>query len=198
MIREDRLTFLGSVRKRWLQIGVLAGASACATSPPAIAPPVGTKDEASEPTFFFPFDDTPERVTGRAAVDARFRRFFDQVRARGSGPPYLNLKPRELRVERYGDAGLVTFELGGPGGRMGRRTLLFVRENGAWRLSHLHAAVAGEPWSSDGTMVIFDRDVPFDDKVVPQLFIMRADGSGLRAVTGLTSSSSHAAWSRHR
>ena len=165
------LTSPGSVRQRWLQIAVLAGALACATSPPAIAPPISTKDEApvraaaerflrvfddldwepfraswaSEPTVFFPFDDTPERVTGRAAVEARFRRFFDQVRARGSGPPYLNLKPRELRVERYGDAGLVTFELGGPGGRMGRRTLLFVRENDAWRLSHLHASVAGEP-----------------------------------------------------
>jgi ketosteroid isomerase-like protein len=100
---------------------------------------------ASEPTVFFPFDDTPERATGRAAVEARFRRFFDEVRKRTSGPPYLNLKPLELRVERFGDAGLVTFTLGQPPGRVSRRTLLFVRENNSWKLAHLHASAAGQP-----------------------------------------------------
>jgi len=95
---------------------------------------------SAEPSVFFPFDDTPERVAGRAAVEARFRRFFDDTRSRTSGPPYLHLKPRELRVERYGDAGLVTFMLDGPGDRVGRRTLLFVRENNEWKLAHLHAS----------------------------------------------------------
>jgi len=46
MIQEDGLTSPGSVRNRWLQIAVLAGAPACATSPPAFAPPISTKDEA--------------------------------------------------------------------------------------------------------------------------------------------------------
>ncbi|MBI1731927.1 MAG: nuclear transport factor 2 family protein [Gammaproteobacteria bacterium] len=100
---------------------------------------------AAEPSVFFPFDDTPERVTGRAAVEARFRRLFDETRARTPGPPYLHLKPRELRVERYGDAGLVTFMLGGPGERIGRRTLFFVRENGTWKLAHLHASNVDQP-----------------------------------------------------
>jgi ketosteroid isomerase-like protein len=106
---------------------------------------------SSEPTVFFPFDDTPERVTGQAAVEARFRRFFDEVRARTSGPPYLHIKPRELRVEHYGDAGLVTFMLGQPPvlgeppGRVVRRTLLFIRENETWKLAHLHASAAGQP-----------------------------------------------------
>jgi ketosteroid isomerase-like protein len=31
---------------------------------------------ASEPTVFFPFDDTAERVTGKAAMEARWQRFF--------------------------------------------------------------------------------------------------------------------------
>ena len=99
---------------------------------------------ASEPSVFFPFDDTPERVTGREAVEARFRRFFDDVKARAPGPPYLHLNPRELSVERYGDAGLVTFMLGGPTGRMARRTLLFVREGDTWKLAHMHASIAGQ------------------------------------------------------
>jgi len=95
---------------------------------------------AAEPSVFFPFNDTPERVTGRAAVEARFHKFFEETRVRTPGPPYLHLQPRELRVDRHGDAGLVTFMLGGPGERIGRRTLLFVLENGTWKLVHLHAS----------------------------------------------------------
>lgn len=64
------------------------------------------------------------------------------------------------------------------------------------RLTNDNAADVDPEWSSDGTMIIFDRDVQFVNKVVPQLFIMRSDGTGLRAMTGLPSSSSHAAWSR--
>ena len=100
---------------------------------------------ASDPTVFFPFDDTPKRVTGRAEVLARFQHFFTEVRARTPGPPYLHLVPRELRVERFGSAGLVTFMLGAPPGRVSRRTLLFVLEGGHWKLVHLHASMAGLP-----------------------------------------------------
>src|SRR5437588_4767265 len=35
---------------------------------------------SDDPSVFFPFDDTPERVTGKAAVEARWRLFFDQMR----------------------------------------------------------------------------------------------------------------------
>jgi ketosteroid isomerase-like protein len=103
---------------------------------------------SSEPVVFFPFDDTPETVKGRAAIEARFHRFFEEVRARAPGPPYLHINPRELTVQRYGDdVGVVTFvldqppQLGGP--PVARRTLLFVQENGVWKLAHLHASAAG-------------------------------------------------------
>src|SRR5262245_35775441 len=104
---------------------------------------------ASEPTVFFPFGDTPERVTGQAAVEARWRRFFEEARARRPGPPYLNLKPRDIRTERYGDVGLVTFTLeltvGGRQLPLQRRTLLFIRERDAWKLAHMHASGASQP-----------------------------------------------------
>jgi len=97
-------------------------------------------------SVFFPFRDTPERVEG-ADVAARFRRFFDDVRAARPGPPYLRLQPHGLRAEVRGDAGLVTFTLGRRPGDVGRRTLLFVRESGQWKLAHMHAstALAEEP-----------------------------------------------------
>jgi hypothetical protein len=104
---------------------------------------------ASEPTVFFPFADTPDRVTGRAVVEERWRRFFEEARARRPGPPYLDLKPRDMRTERHGDVGLVTFTLeltvGGRQLPLQRRTLLFVREHDAWRLAHVHASGASQP-----------------------------------------------------
>jgi ketosteroid isomerase-like protein len=104
---------------------------------------------ASEPTVFLPFGDTPERLAGREAVEARWRRFFDEARAGGSGPPYLNLKPRDIRTERHGEVGLVTFTLeltvGGRQLPLQRRTLLFIREGGAWKLAHMHASGASVP-----------------------------------------------------
>lgn len=92
---------------------------------------------SSDPTAFFPGDDF--RLDGRAAVLARFRTLFDQVPARSPGSPYLHLNPRHLRVDRHGDAGLVTFTLGEPPKPIALRSLLFVREAGAWKLAHVHA-----------------------------------------------------------
>ena len=104
---------------------------------------------ASEPTVFFPFGDTPERVTGQVAVEARWRRFFEEARTRRPGPPYLNLKPRDVRTERYGDVGLVTFTLeltvGGRQLPLQQRTLVFIREHDAWKLAHMHASRASQP-----------------------------------------------------
>jgi hypothetical protein len=104
---------------------------------------------AAEPTVFFPFGDTPERVTGQVAVEARWRRFFEQARALRPGPPYLNLKPRDIRAERYGDVGLITFTLdltvGGRQLPLQRRTLVFIWERDAWRLAHMHASGASQP-----------------------------------------------------
>jgi ketosteroid isomerase-like protein len=102
---------------------------------------------ASEPTVFFPFADTPGRVAGKGAVETRWRQFFEEAR-RGPGPPYLNLKPLDLRVERYGDVGVVTLmlelNLGGRQLPLQRRTLIFIREHGAWKLAHMHASGASQ------------------------------------------------------
>jgi ketosteroid isomerase-like protein len=92
---------------------------------------------ATDPTAFFPGDAA--RLDGRAAVLARFRAMFDEVPRRAPGPRYLRLEPRNLRVDRHGDVGLVTFTLAGLPGPVPLRSLLFVREAGAWRLAHLHA-----------------------------------------------------------
>jgi hypothetical protein len=92
---------------------------------------------SSDPTAFYPGDTV--RLDGRAAVLTRFRSMFDQIPLRSAGPPFLHLKPRDLRVDRYGDAVLATFTLSDTHGPIPLRSLLFVREAGAWKLAHVHA-----------------------------------------------------------
>jgi ketosteroid isomerase-like protein len=95
---------------------------------------------SSEPTVFFPFNDAPERVTGKNAVEARWQRFFSEMPRRTAAPPYFRVNLRDLLIQRYGDAAIVTFNLGTTPGAVGRRTLVFVREKGEWKLAHLHGS----------------------------------------------------------
>jgi ketosteroid isomerase-like protein len=68
---------------------------------------------------------------------------------RGS-PPYLNLMPRDLLIEVFGDAALVTFHLGivGSQSTLNQRTLLLVREENTWKIHHLHASTLIPPADS--------------------------------------------------
>ena len=89
---------------------------------------------------YWPRGDTPERLRDRAAVEGRFRTFFDQVRASRPGPPYLHLAVSDLSIRILGDVGLVTFELSDVPDTLGRRTLVFRRDPTGWRIVHLHAS----------------------------------------------------------
>jgi ketosteroid isomerase-like protein len=97
-------------------------------------------------TVFHPAANTPERVTGRAAIDSTFRAVFADVRAHASGgPPFQRLTPADLRIQPLAPGVvLVTFELRNPE-RLGRRTVVFARERDAWRIVHLHASNIATP-----------------------------------------------------
>lgn len=105
---------------------------------------------APSATVFQPFGE-PGRNNDREEVAAFFASFFDQIRSSTEGPPYLNITPRDLRIEMLDDAGIVTFHLPGRES-VGRRTLVFGRKqlNDPWRLFHLHASSLERPDSRDG------------------------------------------------
>ena len=90
-------------------------------------------------TVYFPFPDQPRIANGKAEVEAGFKAFFDHLQATVEGPPYLNLKPFDMRVEELGDAVLVTFHLDFPDS-LGRRTVVLRDEDGSWKIVHLHAS----------------------------------------------------------
>ena len=56
-----------------------------------------------------------------------------------AGPPYQKLEPADLLIQITGDMALCTFHLESPG-RLGRRTIVLVRRNGAWKILHIHAS----------------------------------------------------------
>ena len=96
---------------------------------------------ADDVTVFFPTPEPPQRFVGRTAVEAQFERVFQAIRKSApGGPPYHLLQPQGLSVHLLepGTA-LVAFELHNSE-RIGRRTIVFRRVDGRWKIVHLHAS----------------------------------------------------------
>lgn len=98
---------------------------------------------ARETSAIMPFPHLPRRIDGRDAVLAAFGTYFDAVKRERTGPPYLRIVPEQLDVRPLAPgSALATFHLRAAGGaQLGRRTLVLVREDGAWRIAHLHASM---------------------------------------------------------
>jgi ketosteroid isomerase-like protein len=94
---------------------------------------------AEDATAFMPLPEFPARLSGRDTIVAAFRSVFGDFPDRFEGPPYLTIDPVDLRIDVAGTTAIVTFHLGDEAPRS-RRTLVFVREGGAWRIAHLHAS----------------------------------------------------------
>ena len=98
---------------------------------------------ADDVTVFNP--DIPEttalhRIDGRQHVESVFAEVFNATKQKTTGPPYLHIVPRNLRVQAFGPTAIVTFEFERDGGSFGRRTLVFHRVAGHWKIVHIHAS----------------------------------------------------------
>ena len=100
---------------------------------------------ADDACVFFPSAATPERFVGRAAFEPRFAQVFEsERRAAPSGPPYLRLAPEALDIQLPAPGtAIAAFVLRSPE-RLARRTIVFRRDAGAWRIVHLHGS--NVPW----------------------------------------------------
>lgn len=97
---------------------------------------------ADDITMFFPFPQLPSRVDGRAAVEEVFGRSMQEQRARRAqaGQPMVQgLAPRDLRIQMAGaGVAIATFHLGGD--PPARRSVVFHRTGGGWKVVHWHAS----------------------------------------------------------
>jgi ketosteroid isomerase-like protein len=77
-----------------------------------------------------------DRVSGKAAVAEIFGAYVDATKKTA---PRTNIIPEDTLVEVSGDIAVVTFNVRNPAS-VARRTFVFRREGGAWRISHFHAS----------------------------------------------------------
>ncbi len=94
---------------------------------------------ANDATVFYPRGFT-RRASGRSEFEANFRKVFEQIRAGRTQPPYLDIQPRDLQIQRFGDVAIVTFHLDDRPGVLNRRTLVLRKMKGQWKIVHLHAS----------------------------------------------------------
>ncbi len=93
---------------------------------------------AADATMFFPAG-VLRRADGKDEAEAGFKAVFEEARKRRSGPPYLNIQPKDLKVQTVGDVAVMTFHLEGQTA-VGRRTIIWRKQKGKWLIVHLHAS----------------------------------------------------------
>ncbi|HKD84614.1 MAG TPA: nuclear transport factor 2 family protein [Terriglobales bacterium] len=94
---------------------------------------------ADDATVFYP-RSFPERADGRAEYEKTFKVFFERIRDGKSSPPYMDIQPKELKIQRLNDVAIVTFQLEDRPGMLNRRTLVWQRTASGWKIVHLHAS----------------------------------------------------------
>lgn len=98
---------------------------------------------APDITVIFDRPGPPQRQQGRVAVEAVFQNIFPKP---GSPPAPLPpaLVPEGVAVQLFRDIAIVSFHLRRPD-QLGRRTLVFHRGFGGWKVVHIHGSSSDLP-----------------------------------------------------
>lgn len=91
--------------------------------------------------FFPPSSKFPFRANNKAEIENIFKRVFDNARKQKSAPPFLDIVPKDLKIQQLDSVAIVSFLLEDPE-LLGRRTLVLRRVGDKWKIVHLHASGA--------------------------------------------------------
>ena len=100
-------------------------------------------------TFRLAFDDNatvfyprafPERANGRAEFEKTFRTVFEQIRSGKTAAPYMDIQPREMKIQLFANVAIATFHLDDRVGFVNRRTIVLNKRETGWKIVHLHAS----------------------------------------------------------
>ena len=94
---------------------------------------------ADDATVFYP-RGIARRAHGRAEIEANFRQVFAEIRGTRTQPPYMDLQPHDLHIQRFGEIAIATFHLDDRPGMVNRRTLVLHRVGDDSKIVHLHAS----------------------------------------------------------
>jgi ketosteroid isomerase-like protein len=90
-------------------------------------------------TVFYP-RAFPERANGRAEFEKTFKVVFEQIRNGRTIGPYMDIKPRDLKIQLFGNVAIATFYLDDRAGILNRRTVVLKKAKAGWKIVHLHAS----------------------------------------------------------
>jgi hypothetical protein len=93
-------------------------------------------------TIFHPAAPDIKRIDTPEQFDKAWLAVFDRIKKNSgrTSPPYMDLHPEDLRIERLSEVvALVTFHLF-DGETVSRRTVIFTRSGGVWKVVHIHAS----------------------------------------------------------
>jgi len=96
-------------------------------------------DDASVFNPDIPHVASLHRLDGRAAIERTFRAVFEATGAEADHPS-PHILPENVRVQRFSDTAIVTFEFNRPNGSFGRRTLVLHHRGARWLIVHIHAS----------------------------------------------------------
>ena len=94
---------------------------------------------ADNATVFYP-RGFPERADGRAEFEKTFKAVFQQIRDGKAAPPYMDIQPRDMKLQMFGELAIVTFHLDDRAGFLNRRTMVLNKTEFGWKIVHLHAS----------------------------------------------------------
>lgn len=95
-------------------------------------------------TVFYP-RAFPQRANGRAEYEQTLKKVFEQIRGNKTKPPYMDIQPRELKIQMFRDVAIVTFHLDDRPGFLNRRTIVLHKTPAGWKIVHLHASEVSLP-----------------------------------------------------
>jgi ketosteroid isomerase-like protein len=94
---------------------------------------------SDDATVFYPRGFT-ERANGRAEFEKTFKVVFDQIRDGKTRAPYMDIQPKDMKVQIFGDSAIATFHLDDRAGFLNRRTIVLKKTKAGWKIVHLHAS----------------------------------------------------------
>ncbi len=94
---------------------------------------------AEDANIFFPGWDYAARVNGKENIERTWLQLFPEF-MNNPGKYKMEISPKNISIQLYGNTALMTFHLGDGVSRLSRRTILWVKRNRTWKIAHLHAS----------------------------------------------------------
>ena len=99
---------------------------------------------SDDATVFYP-RGFPERADGRPEFEKTFKVVFEQIRGNKTKPPYMDIQPKDMRIQMFGNVAIATFHLDDRAGFLNRRTIVLNKTGDGWKIVHLHASEVSVP-----------------------------------------------------